>query len=379
MLAGLGRPRARPRWPAPADAGCTLLAAGAPAASVTGCWASQSTCTSGRSRRSSAAIGHVAAGVPEADRRAEPEHPAAPVQRPRPPPRQRRLDCATQPPTDHVADEPVDHHRLAGRGQVPGALASTTSGRRSARRSARAAVRGLAAVLRRRTRRAPGSAPAAARPRRSPAAGVGSARWQAMFTSGPLSSVQLDHVLELLGGVRLRQQLPGEEELDEARPVPPPVVPVVLRPALVGVQLVVARVRDPLRQWRPQRRGVAGRATTTAEHPVRVVGGDDAARPSPLDAQRRPARPASTPTSSSTATVSATSSSRPVRGRVGRPVRAPVAAAGRWSPPGTGGPGRAPAPSTSASAPTRSIGRNTTVGSAGAEDLVADLDPSRST
>ena len=50
-----------------------------------------------------------------------------------------------------------------------------------------------------------------------------------------MSSPQAIGVLQRLGGVRLRERLP-EEELDEAAEVPIPVVPVVLRPALAGVE-----------------------------------------------------------------------------------------------------------------------------------------------
>ena len=54
-----------------------------------------------------------------------------------------------------------------------------------------------------------------------------------------------DAVLDLLGGVRLAERL-REEELEEALVVAPPVVPVVLGPALVGVELVVEGVARPL-------------------------------------------------------------------------------------------------------------------------------------
>ena len=64
-----------------------------------------------------------------------------------------------------------------------------------------------------------------------------------------------DAVLDLLRGVRLREDLP-DEEFEEVAPIVQPVVPVVLRPALVGLELLVPDEARPLdlRRNEPDRR-----------------------------------------------------------------------------------------------------------------------------
>ena len=65
-------------------------------------------------------------------------------------------------------------------------------------------------------------------------------------------SAPADAVLDLLGRVRLGEDL-REEELEEVGVVAQPVVAVVLRPALVGVELLVERARRPRpRRLRPR-------------------------------------------------------------------------------------------------------------------------------
>ncbi len=105
--------------------------------------------------------------------------------------------------------------------------------------SAHAAVVADDVVVRRRARRAPGSAPAG----RAASTSSLSAKpmengWPATSTSARRVERPGDAVLDLLGRVRLREDL-AEEELEEAAVVAQPVVPVVLRPALVGVELLV--------------------------------------------------------------------------------------------------------------------------------------------
>ena len=89
--------------------------------------------------------------------------------------------------------------------------------------------------------RAPGSARAARASRAS--SGSGFAPYcAAISVSGARLEPPADAVLDLLRRVRLPEHL-REEELDEAAVVAQPVVPVVLRPALVRVELVLPRHR----------------------------------------------------------------------------------------------------------------------------------------
>jgi hypothetical protein len=90
-----------------------------------------------------------------------------------------------------------------------------------------------------------------------------------------------DTVLDLLGRVRLGEHL-REEELEEVAVVLEPVVLVVLRPALVGLERLVER-RLNARAVHAERRG--RRDEHRAVDPVGVLGGEQGA---PQDAGRQP-------------------------------------------------------------------------------------------
>ena len=81
-----------------------------------------------------------------------------------------------------------------------------------------------------------------------------------------------DAVLDLLGGVRLAARL-REEELEEALVVAPPVVLVVLVPALVGVELVLEGVERSFHVGWSEGRGRPDEGG--ARHPLGVEGRQD--------------------------------------------------------------------------------------------------------
>jgi hypothetical protein len=97
-----------------------------------------------------------------------------------------------------------------------------------------------------------------------------------------------DGVLALLGGVRFADH-GVEEEPGEPGPVPQPVVPVVLRPALVRVEPRVEVVHRALRQRRREVRP-GGRDRGDAEHPGGMARGGDQRVPG-ADAQPAEERP----------------------------------------------------------------------------------------
>ena len=211
MLAGLSVHMATPRWPAPPTPGAPARRC-AVSSSVTGCWASQSTCTSGRCRRSSATIARSRRTVPETDRRAEVEHPARPVERAGPAPGRGRGRGRRHRP-DHVPDQPVDHDRLAGRREVARAR------ERDQRAAGQLGDTGAPAQ-----RLAPVRLTVHGDHR---ASDPGEQRLRVLLRRLRVAGVAQDHrlrrrlqrpadrVLPLLGRVRLGQQL-VEEELDEA-------------------------------------------------------------------------------------------------------------------------------------------------------------------
>ena len=97
-----------------------------------------------------------------------------------------------------------------------------------------------------------------------------------------------DGVLDLLGRVRLVEAL-REEELEEAREVPAPVVPIVLRPLLVGVEQVLERVQAPLGVARCERD--RGTDVNDRVNSLRVVGGQNGGGQRPArEADQRRAR-----------------------------------------------------------------------------------------
>ena len=210
--------------------------------------------------------GQVAAGVAQADRRGHEEHPFRPVQRPGP-------DAPGGPgraePPGELPDRPVDDHRLARLRHVPRPFQDqqVTAGERGdpfAEFPWQAAVfvpvdgqHGAAHPAQQRLGVRP------ARRRQRPLV-VHQHRLRADLHR------PADAILALLGRMRLGQQL-AEEELGVAAPVTQPVVPVVLRPALVGFQHVV----EPELGASGQRRGEEGRQGGhghDAEHPPGVQG-----------------------------------------------------------------------------------------------------------
>ena len=97
-----------------------------------------------------------------------------------------------------------------------------------------------------------------------------------------------DGVLDLLGRVRLVEAL-REEELEEALEVPAPVVPVVLRPRLIGVEQVLERVEAPLGVARRERD--RGTDVNDRVDSLRVVGGQNGGGQRPArEADQRRAR-----------------------------------------------------------------------------------------
>ena len=215
--------------------------------SVTGCWASQSISRSGRSLRSSLRDRDVAAGVAEPDRRGDVQRPPAP----RPAPGVQRARRGGGQMNSRSSRFNLTGSRPFGRWPEP---SSVTSSPPVASASA---------------------APCAMRPdqvavavdheRRAPDPRAHLAEVLVAWHADPADRVDqrlgrrlerpADAVLDLLGRVRLAEAL-GEEELEEPEVVPPPVVAVVLRPTLVGVERLVERVHVAL--------GVARRPAATA-------------------------------------------------------------------------------------------------------------------
>jgi hypothetical protein len=147
---------------------------------------------------------------------------------------------------------------------------------------------------------------------------------EASITSGAGLHGPADAVLDLRGGVRLGEHL-GEEELDEAGVVAPPVVTVELGPAFVAVEHLVER--GPVLErvgWGDE--GNAHRERDDARHPLRWSAANHSDRHTPS-----PHRPISTADSgqvaASTASRSATHASSVwasgVTGRSERPLPRP--------------------------------------------------------
>ena len=132
-----------------------------------------------------------------------------------------------------------------------------------------------------------------------------------------------DAVLDLLGRVRLVEAL-GEEELEEVGVVPLPVVAVVLRPPLVGVERLVERVHVALGMARgePRPRGRCRRSRRPARGGRRRGSSPTARRTTGRPASRARSSVASMTASASAANSSVLFASAPA-GRSERPLPRP--------------------------------------------------------
>ena len=178
--------------------------------------------------------------------------------------------------SDEVADQQVREHRVAARDHVVAALDDHERRARSARRAA-ASARRLAVVVGavdEQHRAADGRQTASIGARSS----ANAAPLSASIASMDPSQRPADRVVDRLGRVRLGRDL-VEEEAGEARVVPPPVVAVELRPALVGRQLVVERVLDASGAAATSRGTPTANATSPGRAPV--ARGERTARQTP--------------------------------------------------------------------------------------------------
>ncbi len=213
--------------------------------------------------------GHVPTCVAKPDRRADVERSLRPALPPHPPPlrARRRMDAVDEP-----ADEEVDLDRVASVGKMAGSLQHDQPAPLDGSGQLDAASGAGDAVVRPldHQRRAPDPPGQLTRLllRDEPLGhgGVGQGlrrRLQAPFHA----------VLDGLGRVALAERV-GEEELQESSMVPEPVVPVVLGPALVGVEDLLETCRDgPLGGPGGQRNGGGDEHRTQGS--LRVLGRKD--------------------------------------------------------------------------------------------------------
>ena len=207
--------------------------------------------------------GDVAAGVAEADRRGDVQRPPAPGQGPRPAARRRSG-------ADEIAQQQVHLDRVAAGRNVAGAFEchELAAGGRRERRTLRERP-DLVPVAMNHERRAPDSC-------------AHRAEVLVAWNADPADRVRqrlgrrlecpAGAVFDLLGRVRLVQAL-REEELEEGEVVPLPVVAVVLRPPLVGVERLIEWVQVALGEVRgqPDRGGDVDDPVDT----LGVLGGED--------------------------------------------------------------------------------------------------------
>ena len=248
-------------------AGCTRSPRSSSTA-VTGCWASHSISRSGCSLRSSSAIA--------TSRRAWPR----PIGEEMYSARLARAGAALPAPrrrgrAQEVAQQQVDLDGVAPGGHVPGVLERHQRAVRHLRQRLPLRVRAHEIQIAVDHERGAGDARARlahrlARGQPEPARGV--RQHLRVGVERPR-----DAVLDLLGGMGLVDAL-REEELEEAAVVPAPVVAVVLRPPLVGVERLVERVLLRAREGSGAS-AIAGPMQTIAVDALGVLGGEDRGPP----------------------------------------------------------------------------------------------------